>query len=165
MDERRKRERRNWRSKPEYPFFDSEGNWVIKNRRRTLDRRLGQAPQRSPSERESRRCLRLVFQGEEKMLSLDHTIPLRLGRKPGCDIEVSASHVSREHARIETSAGEFVLIDQSTNGTYIKLERGSERHVLKGRLVIHGGGVMRLGKPISKRASELIYFWCDTAGA
>ena len=40
MKERRKRERRNWVVKPEFPLTDCNGEVVVKNRRRLLDRRM-----------------------------------------------------------------------------------------------------------------------------
>jgi len=39
MKERRKQERRRWGRKVTYPFIDSEGVLVTKNRRRKIDRR------------------------------------------------------------------------------------------------------------------------------
>lgn len=165
MNEKRKRERRNWRSKPDYPFFDSEGNWVLKNRRRVLDRRLSQSTPQSPAESEPKYRLRLFFQGKVKELSLTGATTLTLGRKPDCDIEVSISQASREHARIEAADAGFVLTDQSVNGTYLKFDDGSEIHLLKDSVALQGSGMMSLGKPILEREPSLIYFWCSARRA
>lgn len=46
-------------------------------------------------------------------------LPFTLGRDPACGLIVSSPCVSRMHARIERHRGKLVLIDESTNGTYV----------------------------------------------
>jgi hypothetical protein len=158
MVERRKGERRNWRSKPRFPLLDSEGTLVMSNRRRTVDRRAGSHPQ--PLQVGNPDRLRLYIHEKVRELSRDTAKSLVLGRAPGCDIEVQASHVSRRHAAIEYVVSGFVLIDDSTNGTYIRFDDGRERHLIKDQLLVEGSGIISLGKPIAQRDSNLIYFWC-----
>ncbi len=61
--ERRAQERRSWSERPSYPFLDSNGDWVVKNRRLVLDRRLNcrsvQETHQSPTD------LKLVVHGEQ----------------------------------------------------------------------------------------------------
>jgi hypothetical protein len=161
MAEQRKRERRNWRSKPGYPFFDSDGNWVTSNRRRVVDRRVSGLGQTAPSQPVNKQRLRLYFHDAVKEISPGAATALILGRKVGCDIEVPASQVSREHARVEYLDAGFVLVDQSTNGTYVRFDDGKQAHVLNDRIAVQGSGIISLGKPIQEREADLIYFWCS----
>jgi hypothetical protein len=159
MTERRKGERRNWRSKPGYPLQDSTGVLVIGNRRRVVERRS--RLQTAPAEQQTGHGrLRLYFHASVTELSAAAARTLILGRASGCDIEVSASHVSRQHARVEASASFFALMDGSTNGTYVRFDDGREMHLVKERLVLQGSGIISLGKPITEREPDLIYFLC-----
>lgn len=158
MAERRKRQRRTESLKLSYPRPDSNGVYVTGNRRRVIDRRV-QDPARVSRPFENR-C-RLRFQGEVKETSSGTAAPVLLGRASGCDIKVSSCEISRRHARIEYVGAGFILIDQSTNGTYVRFDDGGQIHVIKDRIDIRGSGVISLGKPVLKRAPNLIYFWCD----
>lgn len=51
---------------------------------------------------------------------------LLMGREEGNDIVILDRRASRHHARIEWRRGEFYLIDQSTNGTYVLPEEEAE---------------------------------------
>lgn len=46
-------------------------------------------------------------------------LPFVIGRQDDCDLVVDAPFASRHHLRIEYRRGKFVLIDESTNGTYV----------------------------------------------
>jgi len=61
------------------------------------------------------------------------------GREAGCDIVVSAKDVSRRHAEILPTAKGYVLIDHSTNGTFVNDER------IPGQRVLARGDVIRVG--------------------
>jgi pSer/pThr/pTyr-binding forkhead associated (FHA) protein len=54
---------------------------------------------------------------------------LRVGRDPSCDLVASGSEGSREHARITVEDGQWVLIDTSSNGTFVNGRR-VDRQVL-----------------------------------
>lgn len=57
------------------------------------------------------------------MIEMDESRPsATLGRQLHNDIVVKDKGVSRSHARIEYNRGKFILIDQSTNGTYVLLQ-------------------------------------------
>lgn len=64
------------------------------------------------------RCVQLKYAGGDFNLSPDR-LPFTIGRGEGCSLVVSAPCSSRVHARLEQHRGKFVLIDESTNGTYI----------------------------------------------
>ncbi len=65
--------------------------------------------------------------------------PLVIGREAGCDVVLDSPKVSRRHAELMLSARGYVLIDSSTNGTFVNGDRVHGEHLL-GR-----GDVIRIG--------------------
>jgi pSer/pThr/pTyr-binding forkhead associated (FHA) protein len=54
------------------------------------------------------------------LIILPRTQPFRIGRDSSCELQLFDVRVSRQHARIEFSAGEYVLTDlNSSNGVYV----------------------------------------------
>ncbi len=56
--------------------------------------------------------------------------PLIFGREAGCDIVVPSKDVSRRHAEIVGSAQGYLLVDSSTNGTFVNGERVEGQRIL-----------------------------------
>jgi adenylate cyclase len=71
---------------------------------------------------------------------------LTVGRGVGNDLVVKHSLVSRLHARVEYHEGQFVLIDQSSNGTYVVSAGGRSIYFRRNKCVLEGAGVIGLGK-------------------
>jgi pSer/pThr/pTyr-binding forkhead associated (FHA) protein len=67
------------------------------------------------------------------------TAPLVIGREAGCDIVVPNKDVSRRHAEIFASPQGYVLVDSSTNGTWVNGERVEAQRVLARADVIRIG--------------------------
>ena len=65
--------------------------------------------------------------------------PLVIGREAGCDIVVPNKDVSRRHAEIFASPQGYVLVDSSTNGTFVNAERIEAQRVLARADVIRIG--------------------------
>jgi pSer/pThr/pTyr-binding forkhead associated (FHA) protein len=65
--------------------------------------------------------------------------PLVIGREAGCDIVVPNKDVSRRHAEIFASPQGYVLVDSSTNGTYVNADRVEAQRVLARADVIRIG--------------------------
>lgn len=106
------------------------------------------------------RRLRLRFQGEEIVLD-DHRTAITIGRAEDNDICVKGNLISRLHARIETSKTRFVLVDQSTNGTFVHTAGGEEQFVRRDSLPISGEGLIGLGKAPERDSSQTIRFICE----
>ncbi|HMM75506.1 MAG TPA: FHA domain-containing protein [Gammaproteobacteria bacterium] len=70
-----------------------------------------------------------------------------LGRSDGCDLIVRERRVSRFHARIELRDEQFVLIDESRNGTWVRQADGSEQRVSGAAVSLSGSGLIGLGAP------------------
>ena len=92
----------------------------------------------------SARRLHLKHQEKELVINPD-TPTLTIGRGSQCDLVINSSHASRAHAKIEFHRGKFVIIDQSTNGTFVKNEDGNEVYLRREVLPLMGNGVISLG--------------------
>lgn len=76
----------------------------------------------------------------------DHSSSVTLGRDAESSIVVDGECVSRHHARVEFRHGFYVLVDQSTNGTWLALEGQSPVLVHRGELPLLRNGYISLGK-------------------
>ena len=142
MYERRKTERRHWDHVAAYPLIDSEGKLVTHNRRRVVERRLREAGDVARTTGPGRQ-LRLRFQGRDVLMHADSLV---VGRQGDCDVVVPEPVVSRHHVRIERRGADYVLIDSSRNGTFVRFHGTESVHRIKGaELVLSGPGVMMLG--------------------
>ncbi len=106
------------------------------------------------------RRLRLRFQGEEIVLD-EHRTHVTIGRADDNDLIVKGNLISRLHARIEASKARFVLIDQSTNGTFVYGSTGEEQFVRRDSLPITGEGLIGLGRAPERDSSQTIRFVCE----
>ena len=101
--------------------------------------------------------LTLDYLGDRKEMS--STSPdFVLGRDPRCDIVINTGFSSRIHARIEYRRGKFVLIDQSTNGTYIKSSDGETMYLRREELPLLGSGTIALGEAISADTLHVVQY-------
>lgn len=88
-----------------------------------------------------------------------------LGRDKSCEIVVSGEFASRRHVCIELRFDQFVLMDQSTNGTYVQPQGGELKYLLREEMVLQGVGTISFDKPDSLApAASLIAYVIDTSG-
>lgn len=88
---------------------------------------------------------------------------MQLGRSEECDLTVNAELASRLHAKISVKRGKFVLVDQSTNGTYVKTENGVRHYLRREELALNGSGEISLGTRLSvSKTSEIIYYHVES---
>jgi hypothetical protein len=83
----------------------------------------------------------------------EHSPPFTLGRDPACSLVVDSDWVSRHHARIEYRHGFFVLVDQSTNGTWLTLDGQPPVHLHRGELPLLRNGTLTLGQQDGEQAA------------
>lgn len=83
---------------------------------------------------------------------------LIFGRADNCDVVVQNSYVSRQHARFEYHFGKFVVVDQSTNGTFIRPDNGSVIHITREEMILQGKGLISLGLDNFDDPNKLIEF-------
>lgn len=103
------------------------------------------------------RRVRLRYQGREYVLE-DGSRSLTLGRADENDIVVNGNLISRLHARIEAERNRFVLVDQSTNGTFVTSQEGGESFVRRDSHTLQGAGLIGLGRlPEATEADAIRY--------
>ena len=91
------------------------------------------------------RRLRLRFQGDEIVLDDSRNL-VTIGRADDNDIIIKGNLISRLHARIEANKQRFMLIDQSTNGTFVHAASGDEQFIRRDAMPIMGEGFIGLGR-------------------
>ena len=112
--------------------------------------------------REARRPMRLRLRYEDKEIIVDELRPqVLLGRAEDSDIMVKGTLISRLHARIEVSRNKFVLIDQSTNGTFVYTASGEESFVRRDSMQIKGDGMIGLGRMPETNSPLAIRYFCE----
>ncbi|HZF14491.1 MAG TPA: adenylate/guanylate cyclase domain-containing protein [Steroidobacteraceae bacterium] len=104
--------------------------------------------------------LRLRFQGQDLVLDEGRT-QITIGRAEDNDIVIKGNLISRLHARIEVNRGKFVLIDQSTNGTFVQSTDGEEAFVRRDSMQLKGEGHIGLGKAPESTSPQSIRFACE----
>ena len=113
------------------------------------------------SQRDGRKQrLRLRFQGQEIVVDEQRT-NITIGRAEDNDFVVKGNLISRLHARIEINRNKFVLIDQSTNGTFVQSKDGEEAFVRRDSMQIKGEGMIGLGKVPESSSPLSIRYICE----
>jgi class 3 adenylate cyclase len=108
------------------------------------------------------RLMRLRLRANDRDLVLDEQhSSITIGRAEDNDVVIKGNLISRLHARIEISRNKFVLIDQSTNGTFVQTANGEESFVRRDSLQIKGEGTIGLGKLPEQDSPQTIRFVCE----
>ena len=82
----------------------------------------------------------------EQVLKLGAARPsASLGREATNDLAINDKMASRVHCKIEYRRREFFLVDQSTNGTYVKFDSDAEIVLKREQLLLRGRGAISLG--------------------
>lgn len=111
-----------------------------------------------PVDATATRSLLVRCGADEKPVPADHAAAFVLGRADNCNLVVPGTLASRQHARIECRRGKYMLIDQSTNGTWVRTEDGKDTYLRREELALHGSGVISLGEEIRMDNPALIHF-------
>lgn len=85
--------------------------------------------------------LRLHYAGAALVLDAEQPA-IYLGRGAENTLVIKDRRASRNHARIERREGQIVVIDTSTNGTFVTLSGQPEFVVHRNECVIHGSGLI-----------------------
>ncbi len=158
----RERDRRVDATSIQFPLLDSDFNIVRKDRRRISDRRKinlkliwqENQPIRNTS------TLNLKFAGQRYYFDT-RLKQFTLGRSHQCDLRVVNSFVSKHHAIISYENGEFVLQDNSLNGTFIEADDLGKIRIQGQKAYLYGDGVLSLGAPIDRDDDACIRFLCS----
>ncbi len=101
--------------------------------------------------------MELEYKGQTLTLNTDKTGAV-LGRSQTCDMPVHEKLASRQHVRIELRRNKFFIIDQSTNGTHVKLDNDEESFLRREEMPIANNGEISLGKSFSEGPTEVVKF-------
>jgi len=83
---------------------------------------------------------------------------LMMGRSKACDLPINEQLASRQHVKIELRRDKFFVIDQSTNGTHIKIDGADESFLRREEMPINANGKISLGKSFKDSPSEIVTF-------
>ena len=110
----------------------------------------------------SRKATRITLSFRDQSIQVDDKRKgINMGRAEENDLVIKGNLISRMHARIEMRRGKFILIDQSTNGTFLEDEQGRESFVRRDNTELKGEGVIGLGKAASPGSSLAIHYVCE----
>lgn len=83
---------------------------------------------------------------------------LSFGRDAGNDLIVADRRASRNHARIERRRDRYVLVDQSTNGTYVTFDGELEFALKHEEVILRGHGRIAFGHSARDKNAEVVEF-------
>jgi class 3 adenylate cyclase len=86
--------------------------------------------------------------------------PLVIGRDASCQLVVTATKASRQHAVIEWRRGKFLLADRSTNGSFVLPDGGELIHLRREEFVLQGAGVIGLGEQPREGSAAVVRYEC-----
>ncbi len=104
--------------------------------------------------------LRLRYQGQEVVVD-EGRANVSIGRAEDNDLVVKGNLISRLHARVEISRNKFLLVDQSTNGTFVVGTDGEESFLRRDSMQIRGEGLIGLGRAPDSNSSQVIRYRCE----
>ena len=110
-------------------------------------------------ENQDRKASRLELSFRDQTIEVnDKRKSVIMGRAEDNDLVIKGNLISRIHAKVEMRRGKFVLVDQSTNGTFLQNLQGEEIFVRRDSAEIHGEGTIGLGRAEEPGASLAIHF-------
>ncbi|WP_039913633.1 adenylate/guanylate cyclase domain-containing protein [Cellvibrio mixtus] len=93
------------------------------------------------------------------ILLLPEQTPYHIGRDPvKAHLLIEHELASREHCHIEFRRGKYVLVDHSTNGTYVYADEQQPIYLRREELPLQGEGKISLGQKIDSEPTYLIRF-------
>ncbi len=105
------------------------------------------------------RCLHLMYQGVKQTVQ-PNSPPFVIGRNDKNELTVNAHLVSRVHAYCTYRRGKFILIDQSTNGTFVHVNQGPEIYLRREELPLVGRGLIGFGESTNTDNGQIVQFAC-----
>jgi adenylate cyclase len=114
------------------------------------------APARTPLR------LRLLYRGQEAVVDAART-SVSIGRDAGNEVVIDARNASRVHARIEWRRDKFLLLDLSTNGTFVAFEDGRETQLRHEEVILDGNGSIAFGQSHRHAERNCVEYYCEYA--
>jgi adenylate cyclase len=106
----------------------------------------------------------LILSWQETQWVVGGHAPARavIGREPSTDLPLDLPFASRTHAYLEQRQQSFVLVDHSTNGTYVQTEDEQVTLVHRGEMRLWGEGWLSLGE--QPTATNVVHFSLSRPG-
>jgi class 3 adenylate cyclase len=95
---------------------------------------------------------------DQKIEVSDQRKSATLGRAEDNDLVIKGNLISRIHAKVEMRRGKIIVVDQSTNGTFLLNLQGEETFIRRDSAQLIGEGTIGLGRSEEPGASLAIYF-------
>jgi adenylate cyclase len=110
-------------------------------------------------ESKAKKAARLILEFRDQSVEVnDQRKSVIMGRAEDNDLVIKGNLISRIHAKVEMRRGKFMLVDQSTNGTFVQNIQGEETFIRRDSAEIRGEGTIGLGRAESPGASLAIHF-------
>lgn len=104
---------------------------------------------------------KLVVSFRDQTVELsDQRKGISLGRADDNELVIKGNLISRIHARVEMRRGKFLLIDQSTNGTFLQNLQGIETFIRRDSAELTGEGTIGLGRAEQPGSALAIHYKC-----
>lgn len=101
--------------------------------------------------------LKLSYAGDT--LVIEPRGSIKIGRDKTNDMVVNSSKASRVHARIYERGGNFVIADQSSNGTYVAIDGNAREVTLRREETVLGErGYIGLGSPTDGHGDHVLRY-------
>ena len=97
---------------------------------------------------------------EREIVLAEGSGDVQIGRDSRCELVVRSEMASRFHAVVEAQGGNFVLRDQSTNGTWVRMQGSPVVNLQREALSLLGEGIISLGEAVGGNPGHLIRFTC-----
>jgi class 3 adenylate cyclase len=102
----------------------------------------------------------LKLQHQHVSIDLGHPV-VTLGRNETNKLVIDNPEVSRLHARIEVRKDKFILIDQSTNGTYLYPLGCKMLYLRRDEALLEGRGYFGLGQEVGPGSLMAVHYTCS----
>jgi class 3 adenylate cyclase len=108
------------------------------------------------------RAARLLLRYDGREWGFEGPGELYFGRDGGCDVVVADRKASRRHALVERRRDKFVLVDQSSNGTWVRFTGEPEGIVLRREeLMLRASGIICFGHVLDEGEGPPVEFVCE----
>jgi class 3 adenylate cyclase len=110
-------------------------------------------------ESKARKAAKMVLTYCGKSIEVsDKCKSINIGRADDNDVVIKGNLISRIHAKVEMRRGKFVIIDQSTNGTFLMNVLGDETFVRRDSTELGKEGTIGLGRAEKAGAALAIHY-------
>ncbi len=103
--------------------------------------------------------LSLQFKGKDIAINTKQT-PFHIGRNADdVNLCIDSSQVSRKHCHVTYRHGKYVLVDHSTNGTYVSKPNHKVIYLRREEFPLQGEGTIAVGQPPAVAGNDCIKFF------